>query len=70
MKVFQIGPDGRKANRFCRNLSPHGQELDGGTLTRKSVKTPVVTGPQVIQVSILPKPNCGPKYFGQIFFIL
>lgn len=30
-------------------MSPHGQELDGGTLTRKSVKTPVVTGPQVIQ---------------------
>ncbi len=33
-----------------RNLSPHGQDLDGGTLTRKSVKTPVMTGPQVIQV--------------------
>jgi len=30
-----------------RNLSPHGQDLDGGTLTRKSVKTPVMTGPQV-----------------------
>lgn len=38
----------RLLNHF-RNLSPHGPELDGGTLTRKSVKTPVVTGPQVIQ---------------------
>ena len=38
---------------LLRNLSPHGNELDGGTLTRKSVKTPVVTGPPVIQVTII-----------------